>query len=370
MEKNKKMNILIPMAGEGSRFKIRGYKKPKPLIKIKGKTMIELSIETLDLEGQYIFLVRKYEKEEFNQELKKILKKVVENPIIITVDYLTEGATATCLIAKKHINNDNPLIITNCDQVMDWAGKKFVNSIKESDDGIVVTYDSTNPKNSFIKLKNGKGIEVAEKKPISDIALVGIHYWKKGKDFVKSAEHLMRHKIKEKNEYYIAPTYNPLIKEGKTIRNYHLEKGQYQSLGSPEDVKIYLGKQNEFNYIKPKTILCDLDGTIFKHPHRFSSIKEEGGSLTEGVREKFDEWDSAGHTIIIITGRKENAREITEKQLNEAGLPYDKLIMNVSNGARVLINDKLQKGASNRAIAVNIVTDGGFLDERWEEIGL
>ena len=104
------MNILIPMAGEGSRFKLKGYDKPKPLIKVGDKLMIELAIETLDIDGQYIFVTRKYENDEYNVLLRETLEKTVKNPIIHEIDYLTDGATATCLIAKEHINNNESLI--------------------------------------------------------------------------------------------------------------------------------------------------------------------------------------------------------------------------------------------------------------------
>ena len=123
------MNILIPMAGEGSRFKLKGYDKPKPLIKVGDKLMVELAIETLDIDAQYIFVVRKYENDEYNVLLRETLEKTVKNPIIYEIDYLTDGATATCLIAKEVIDNDEPLIITNCDQALDWSSEDFLNSI-------------------------------------------------------------------------------------------------------------------------------------------------------------------------------------------------------------------------------------------------
>lgn len=365
------INILIPMAGEGSRFKIKGYDTPKPLIKVGDKLMIEKAIETLDIKGQYIFVVRKYENEEHNFLLKETLNKMVDNPIIYQVDHLTEGATATCLIAKEIINNEESLIITNCDQVLDWSSTDFLNSIDETDDGVVITYNSNSPKNSYIKLdERGLGLKLAEKDPISELALIGLHYWKRGKDFVSSAEELIDRENKSGNEYYIAPTYNILIEEGKKIKNYHFDKGQYHSLGSPEDYKNYLGKQREYNYNKPKTIVCDLDGTILKHSHRFSAVVNNEPQLLPGVREKFDEWDSTGHKIILMTGRKESARELTERSLKELGLCWDQLIMNVGNGARILINDKLNKWSPDRAVGVNIEVDSGFDDTDWEKIGL
>ena len=167
---------------------------------------------------------------------------------------MMQTTTATCLIAKKYINNQIPLIITNCDQSLDWDSNNFLDSLKDVD-GCVVTYNSSNPKNSFIDLDSrGNALRLTEKDPISDIALIGLHYWKQGSDFVESAEQIISNKIKSRNEYYIAPTYNVLIDKGKKITNYHIDKNQYISLGSPEDVETYIGKRNEYNNKKLKTI--------------------------------------------------------------------------------------------------------------------
>lgn len=365
------MNILIPMAGLGSRFSLKGYDKPKPLIDVDGKTMIERSIETIDLRGQYIFVVRKYEFEKYNHILIQLLKNITNKPIIITVDHDTDGATSTCLLAKEHINNNEPLVITNCDQILKCSITKFTeNALKNDVDGSIITYPSDDEKNSFAKVDNGVVTEVAEKKKISRSALVGVHYWKKGSDFVRSAEKLIEHKDKTKNEYYIAPTYNELIKEGKKISAYYVLEEDYISLGSPEELKTYIGKKNEYNIDKPKTILCDLDGTILKHSHSFSKVMSSDPVLLDGIKDKFDEWDSRGHKIIIMTGRKESVREKTENDLRNLGLCWDQLIMNVGNGTRILINDKLADRSPDRAISVNIKVDSGFKDVDWEKMGL
>ena len=364
------MNILIPMAGAGSRFQIKGFDIPKPLIKIGDETLIEKAVSTLGIPGQYIFVTRKYSNKLYNSELHNILNKIAPGCKIYEIDHLTDGATATCLVAKEIINNNEPLIITNCDQALDWDAKDFLDSLTDLD-GSVVTYTSDNPKNSFIKLNDeGYAVNIAEKQPISDIALIGLHYWKRGKDFVKSAENMITHRIKSKNEYYIAPTYNELIKKGFKIANYHIDKNQYISLGSPEDVTIYMGKQNEYNPKKLKTILCDIDGTILKHGHKFSAVATEEPELLPGVREKFDAWDSLNYRIILMTGRKESARALTESHLRKVGLCWDLLIMNAGNGPRILINDKLHKQSPDRSISVNVEVDKGFHNINWENIGL
>jgi len=367
------MNIVIPMAGEGSRFKVCGYENPKPLIEIDGKPMIQLAVETLGLEGKYIFVIREYDNKELTIRLENLLKSIKKDCIIVKTDTLTKGATATCLLAKKYFDDNEKLIITNCDQLMHWDSKRFQNFINDNSDlgGIVITYDSLNEKNSFVKLEdNGYASLFKEKERISDKALIGLHYWKQGKDFVSSAERMINQNNLSQNEYYIAPTYNYLIDDGLKITNYHLKKNQYIPVGTPEDLKVYIGKKNEFLKSKPSTILCDLDGTILKHVHRYSSITLDDCALNPGVKEKFDEWDSLGHKIILMTARKESARKITEACLEKLVIPYDMLIMGVTSGKRIIINDKLGDDYPDRALSVSVIADEGFNNINWKKYEL
>jgi dTDP-glucose pyrophosphorylase len=235
------MNVLIPMAGLGSRFPVSEYKVPKPMIPIKnfGLPMIEVAIKTLDVSGKYIFIVNSAQPEYF--EVVKTLWKAANNPIIINVDYLTEGPASTCLLATQFINNDEPLVIANCDQIMEWSGQSFLEYCNQSDsDGIVVTYDVQTTKNSYVKLdERGWATEFAEKKIISNHSLNGIHYWKKGSDFVESAMKMIDKDIRVNNEFYISQTYNELVQEGKKITIYEIDKFQHWAVGTPEDLDKY-----------------------------------------------------------------------------------------------------------------------------------
>lgn len=130
------------------------------------------------------------------------------------------------------------------------------------------------------------------------------------------------------------------------------------------------GKQAEFYSVKPKTIICDIDGTILKHLHKFSDLNKNAPKALEGVVDKFNEWDSLNHKIVLMTARKESAREMTEKHLRDLGFMWDHLIMGMSGGVRVLINDKLEDSDSDRALAVNVKTNSGFNNVFWEELGL
>lgn len=360
------------MAGLGTRFKNEGFILPKPIIQVNGKTLIEHSVSSLGIEGQYIFITRQYENPEDNDLLTKKLKEMDPNSIEIRLSLSTRGAVETCLFAEEYIDNDEPLIITNCDQITDWDPKEFKRFLSDDKmDGVVVTYTSENPKNSFAVVENGIVTKLVEKNPVTDIALIGLHYWKKGSDFIDSAKTLLENfEENGRPECYISESYNYLIEEKKIIKNYHIPINQYISLGTPYDLKIYQGKIKEFHTEKPKTIFCDLDGTILKHLHRFSDIPKSEPILLNGVIEKINEWDSLGHKIIFVTARKESAREITEKHLKQLGLCWDQLIMGVTSGPRVVINDKLDKKYPNRAISVNVITDDGFEKTRWDEYGL
>jgi NDP-sugar pyrophosphorylase family protein len=366
------MNIVIPMAGLGSRFSVLGIQEPKPLIVVNGKPLVQHSIESLGLDGNYIFITRKYNNNKYNEELSSLLQMLKPGSKEIMVDSEQYGAADTCLYAEDIINNDEELVITNCDQILSWNSLDFLSFIKENDpSGCVAIFESEDPKNSFAKIYDGIVTEIQEKNQISTDALVGIHYWKHGKDFCSSAKKLkLDYKKLNMKEAYIGPTYNYMISNLQQVLPYRMPKNSYISLGTPEDVSIYESKVKEYYTDKPKTIFCDIDGTIIKHVHRFSHLGSDPAIALSGVIDKFNEWDSRGHKIILTTARKESARSLTEKQLTELGLCWDQLVMGVTSGVRVLINDKQILNDQDRAVSINLLTDEGFLDYNWKDLGL
>ena len=233
-----KMNVLIPMAGAGSRFQQAGYTFPKPLIDVKGKPMIQVVVENLGIDANFIFVVQKEHREKYN--LDTLLNLIAPNSKVVEVDGLTEGAACTALLAKEYIDNDNPLFFANSDQFVEWDSTEFMYKMNETDaDGGIVSFRATHPKWSFAKVdENGLVTEVAEKNPISDIATVGYYYWKKGSDFVKYAEEMIEKDIRVNNEFYVCPVFNQAIEDGKQIRTFDIPK--MWGLGTPEDLKYYL----------------------------------------------------------------------------------------------------------------------------------
>jgi HAD superfamily hydrolase (TIGR01509 family) len=236
--KDEKLNVLIPMAGAGSRFEQAGYTFPKPLIEVKNKPMIQVVIENLNLEANYIYVVQKAHREKYN--LDTLLNLLTPGCKIVETDGLTEGAACTALLAKEYINNNNPLFFANSDQFVEWDSNEFMYKMNETDaDGGIVTFTATHPKWSFAKIdEKGLVTEVAEKNPISDIATVGYYYWKHGSDFVKYAEQMIDKNIRVNNEFYVCPVFNQAIEDCKQIRTFNTS-GMW-GLGTPEDLKYYL----------------------------------------------------------------------------------------------------------------------------------
>jgi len=236
-----KMNILIPMAGAGSRFANAGYTFPKPLIEVNGKPMIHSVVESLGINANYIYLVRSEHYDKYN--LEYLLKYITQECKIVKVDSLTEGAACTTLLARDHINNENPLLIVNSDQIVEWNSSDFMYMNNTTNiDGSILTFESTHPKWSYVKLdENGYVTDLAEKKVISNIATVGIYYWKKGSEYIKYAEQMIDKNIRVNNEFYVAPVYNEAISDNKKIKIFNVEK--MHAIGTPEDLNEYLSRK-------------------------------------------------------------------------------------------------------------------------------
>jgi dTDP-glucose pyrophosphorylase len=235
-----KMNVLIPMAGAGTRFQEAGYTFPKPLIEVNGKPMIQTVVENLNVEGRHIFVVRKEHYDKYN--LKYLLNLIAPNCEIIQIDHVTEGAACTTLLAKEFINSEEPLLIANSDQYVEWNSNEFMYSmVGDNVDGGILTFEATHPKWSFAKLGNdGFVCEVAEKRPISNMATVGIYYWAKGSDYVKYAEQMITKDIRTNNEFYVCPVFNEAIGDNKKIKVYNVEK--MWGLGTPEDLNVFISR--------------------------------------------------------------------------------------------------------------------------------
>lgn len=236
--KSKKMNVLIPMAGAGSRFAAAGYTFPKPLIEVNGKPMIQVVVENLNIQANYIFIVQREHYEKYH--LQYLLNIIAPGCSIVIINGMSEGAACTTLLAKELIDNDNPLIIANSDQFVDWNSNQCLYAFNAGGiDAGIVTFESNHPKWSYAKLNDdGFVAEVAEKMPISSHATVGIYFWKKGSDYVRYAEQMIAKNIRVNNEFYVCPVFNEAIADGKKIRIKDADK--MWGLGTPEDLNYFL----------------------------------------------------------------------------------------------------------------------------------
>jgi len=237
-----KPNVLIPMAGEGSRFRLVGYDMPKPLIKVNDKSMIELVIDNIGIDAHYIFVARKEDEEKHN--ISGHLSLMCKDFTLILQEGRLDGAAKSALLAIDYIDNDSPLIIANSDQYVVWNSKKTIKEfIRSGIDGGILTFDATDSKWSFVKQnKFGFVGAVAEKNAISNEATCGIYYWKTGKDFVKYTNKMILSENKTNNEFYICPVYNEAIQDEKIIKSERVY--EMWGLGTPEDLSIFLENHN------------------------------------------------------------------------------------------------------------------------------
>jgi dTDP-glucose pyrophosphorylase len=226
------------MAGQGKRFKDKGYIEPKPLISVGGKTMIEWALSSLvssQHNFHFIFVVQKID---LTQGLYDILKDKGE---IISVESFTEGAVNSAMLADSFINNDSPLIIANCDQYIAWNIDDFIEYSLKYDSSVVV-FNSGWPAYSYVKINGDLVIEVKEKVVISNLACGGIYFYGQGSYFINGAKELIRSNERTNGEFYISPVFNELIKEGKTVSYFKIEPNNVHMLGTPEEIKTFLSE--------------------------------------------------------------------------------------------------------------------------------
>jgi dTDP-glucose pyrophosphorylase len=231
-----KMNVLIPMAGAGSRFEKAGYTFPKPLIDVNGKPMIQVVVDNLNIDAKHIFIVQKEHYEKYN--LKETLENIAPGCEIVIADGMTEGAACTTLLARRLIDNNEPLIIANSDQFCEWDSNEFMWACQgDGIDGCIATFKNTHPKWSYAHLgEDGFVDEIAEKRPISDKATVGVYFWSKGSDYVKYADQMIAADKRVNGEFYTCPVYGEAIADGKKIKTFHVEK--MWGMGTPEDLAV------------------------------------------------------------------------------------------------------------------------------------
>jgi len=237
------INVVIPMAGLGSRFARAGYTKPKPFIDVAGRTMIERVMANLAIEGaRYILLARR---EHMDAERVTVARlRAQGNVEFLPIDAMTEGTACTVLHARGMIDNATPLLIANCDQIVDFSCEAFVGDCwARGLDGSILCFKDVkrDPKWSFAKTDaHGVVVQVAEKVAISDLATVGLYLFRRGSDFVAGAIDMVARNDRVNNEFYTCPVYNHVIRNGARIGVQEVRFEDMHGLGVPDDLMDYI----------------------------------------------------------------------------------------------------------------------------------
>lgn len=237
------LNIVVPMAGRGSRFADAGYELPKPLIDVNGKPMIQVVTENIkpNISHRFIYLCLEEHIRKYN--LQEVLRGISPNCEIVPVNHVTEGAACTVLLSETLIDTEGPLMIANSDQYVDIDVNAYLASMKKQD-GLIMTMTADDPKWSFIQYdQDGFVTLLREKEVISQEATVGIYNFAHGSDFVKYAKGMIEKDIRVNGEFYVAPVYNEMIEDGKRIvfSNIGSENQGMYGLGIPADLNRFLG---------------------------------------------------------------------------------------------------------------------------------
>lgn len=236
------LNIVVPMAGRGSRFATAGYRDPKPLIQVHDVPMIRLVIQNLRPQEQhkFIFICQAAHIEEYG--LHEKLAEWAPACEVIGIDGITEGAACTVMLAQNLIDNSDPLMIANSDQYVNCSIDDYLSKMADLD-GLIMTMTADDPKWSFVGFdENARVARVVEKQVISTEATVGIYNFKSGAEFVAGAKAMIDAQDRVNGEYYVAPVYNYLIRSGAEIGIYNIgsEADGMYGLGIPDDLNLFL----------------------------------------------------------------------------------------------------------------------------------
>jgi len=238
------LNIVLPIAGRGSRFAVAGYEQPKPLIPVHGAPMIAAVVRNVRPRCAHRFIFVALAEHLERDGMRKALTAAAPGCVIVPVEHVTEGAACTVLLAKQHIDTDDALMLANSDQWVDIEIDDYLASMdRQRADGLIMTMQADDPKWSFVGLDRKRLVtRVVEKEVISNEATVGIYNFRRGCDFVRAAEQMIARNLRVNNEFYVAPVYNQLIEEGARIAIYNVGRegaGMY-GLGIPSDLERFL----------------------------------------------------------------------------------------------------------------------------------
>lgn len=238
------LNIVLPIAGRGSRFADAGYRLPKPLIPVHGLPMIAAVVRNVRPSTPHRFIVVALRAHLDHLGMREAIEAAAPGAVVVPVDGVTDGAACTVLLAREHIDTDAPLMLANSDQWVDVAIDEYLATMPRlGADGLIMTMTANDPKWSFVGLGADHLVtRVVEKQVISDEATVGIYNFRRGRDFVWAATRMITANRRVNGEFYVAPVYNELIAEGAriAIHNVGREDAGMYGLGIPADLDRFL----------------------------------------------------------------------------------------------------------------------------------
>ena len=237
------MNLVIPIASNSKFFNLEDYGYPKPLIEIMGKPMIQRVIENITEGNKFdkiIFIIKQEDSDKYHLDNTLRLLSPSKTEIIkLRTD--TQGALCSVLLAIEHINNSEPLIISNADQIFLGGLSEYFIKFNDSDfEAACLTFKSVHPRWSYIRLDSKNYvIETAEKKPISKNAIAGLYLYKNGTDFIKYAMSSIRHGSDIDGIYFISPVFNEFVLDNKKVGNFLVPNDNYHTFYSPQKIEEY-----------------------------------------------------------------------------------------------------------------------------------
>ena len=234
------LKIVVPMGGEGRRFIEQGYTFPKPLIEIDGRPMIELVSQNLSPKEphEFIFICRQEHLEQY--ALSDVLKLVAAGCRVVSMREATAGALCSVLLASNHLDSEQELLVANADQIVDVCIDSFLADARNRKaDGSIVTFPSTHPKWSYVKLEGELVVAAAEKRPISTHGTAGLYYFRRTDQFIAAAERMLLKNASLRSEFFVCPVYNEFVLAGMRVTTFEIDRHAMHSLGTPEDVKRY-----------------------------------------------------------------------------------------------------------------------------------
>jgi len=240
------INVLLPMAGASALFDPQLYPYPLPLTELLGKPMIEhvlANLSTLAEDLRFVFVVRGDDCRRFHldQTLSLLVPQRCE---IVRLHADTQGAMCSALMAVDHIDNEDPLVICNVDQLI--AGdlhERFAALRATQCDAGCLTFDAVHPRWSYVRLEQGQVVEATEKRPVSRHAIAGFYYFAQGSRFVRAAKRTIMNQASVNGRYYVAPVFNELILDGDAVSALPLPEGGYHSFYTPQRIEEFERQQ-------------------------------------------------------------------------------------------------------------------------------